>query len=60
MALNHHHPHLRVGTGLGQRISKLAVHGRGQGILALNPVEREGAHAAFGVNEDVTHENYSL
>src|SRR5690606_37551087 len=41
--------------GGGQGVGQGAVHGRGDGVLLVDAVERDGADAGFGVDEDVAH-----
>jgi len=53
IALNHHHPNGRIAGGRLHGISHGRVHVGGDGVLAGQAVEADGAHTGFGVNEDV-------
>jgi hypothetical protein len=59
VALQHDHAHRGVVARLLDRVGQRAVHGRGDGVLALQPVEGDGHHAGFGVGEDVAHAHCS-
>ena len=53
VALEHHHAHAGVLLSSGQGVSHGGIHRGGDGVLLVHPVEGDGGHAGFGVDEDV-------
>src|SRR6185369_8207777 len=51
--LHHRHPDGCVGLGSKQRVGHGAVHRQCDRVLAIQPVQGHGHHAALGVNQDV-------
>jgi hypothetical protein len=55
MALNDHATHGCVGCGSLKRVRTGGVHGLGEGIFFVCPVERQRHHVVVGVNQYVLH-----
>ena len=55
MALEHNGTYCRVGFGLRQRVRHAGVHGGGDGVFLVHPVQGDGQNTGAGVGQDVAH-----